>query len=264
MDQTLLNKALDVNWRNLALGHEVFEAEGAVFVRNTAYPSIYDANFIYNVTASTPDEIDSLVARAEREYTHASNITFRIDLRTPTSFQARLALANYETQDSLLMVLEGELRGTPKPFEIRPIATEDDWEAFAELTRADWRETAPKVNEDPNNVTIADGLSGTNRLKSPPVHFFLAYADGEPRAFFNAWEGTAGVGQVENLFTHPDYRHRGMATALLHHCVADARAHGAGPVVIVCHPPDTPKNMYAALGWRPFALNRQFTKKRAG
>jgi predicted GNAT family acetyltransferase len=65
---------------------------------------------------------------------------------------------------------------------------------------------------------------------------------------------------VENLFTHPDHRHRGIATALIHHCVADARAHGSRPVVIVCDPNDTPKNMYGALGFRPVAIKRAYWK----
>ena len=57
------------------------------------------------------------------------------------------------------------------------------------------------------------------------------------------------------------YRHRGVATALIAHCVDDARAHGAGPVVIVSDPTDTPKHMYAALGFRPVALKRGWLKR---
>ena len=65
---------------------------------------------------------------------------------------------------------------------------------------------------------------------------------------------------MEDLFTHPEFRHRGLATALIHNCVADCRAHGAGPVVIVCDPGDTPKEMYAAIGFRPIAIKREYWK----
>jgi predicted GNAT family acetyltransferase len=81
------------------------------------------------------------------------------------------------------------------------------------------------------------------------------------RAFLNSWEGENGVGQVEDLFTHPEYRHQGLATALLAHCVTDARAHGAGPVIIGCEPNDTPKHMYAAMGWRPLYVVRHVVKR---
>ena len=48
--------------------------------------------------------------------------------------------------------------------------------------------------------------------------------------------------------------------ALIHRCVADARERGAGPIVIVAGPDDTPKNMYAALGFRPVAVTRHYWK----
>ncbi len=97
-------------------------------------------------------------------------------------------------------------------------------------------------------------------MKSPPVRYWLAYVDGEPRGYFNSWAGIDGVGQVESLFVQAEYRHRGLATALIHHCVADARAHGAGPVVIVADASDTPKRMYAAMGFRPVAVKREYLK----
>ena len=92
----------------------------------------------------------------------------------------------------------------------------------------------------------------------------MAYVDGQPRAYLASWEGLDGVGQVEDLFTHPEFRHRGLATALIHHCVADCRAHGAGPVVIVADTADTPKRMYAAMGFRPVATSRTYWKKLGG
>ena len=67
---------------------------------------------------------------------------------------------------------------------------------------------------------------------------------------------------MEELFTHPEFRHRGLATALIHHCVADAREHGAGPVVIAADPEDTPKLMYAAMGFRPVAMKRTWRSPR--
>ena len=89
----------------------------------------------------------------------------------------------------------------------------------------------------------------------------MAYMDGVAVGYCTSWDGVDVVGQVEDLFTHPDFRHRGIATALLHHCVADCRAQGAGPVIIVADPKDTPKNMYAAMGWKPVAVKRGYWKE---
>jgi predicted GNAT family acetyltransferase len=70
--------------------------------------------------------------------------------------------------------------------------------------------------------------------------------------------GADGVGQVEDLYVEPEVRHRGLATALIHRAVADCRARGAGPVLIVADASDTPKAMYAAMGFRPLAVERKY------
>jgi GNAT superfamily N-acetyltransferase len=254
-----------VNEDLLALGNEVFEAEGALFVRNRALPAVHDANHVGRVTACAPDEIDRLLARAHREFSGCGckHLRFDLDLDTPPQFEARLALEGYRRNDALVMLLEGELRGKAKPFEIRPVESETDWAAYGALHEIDWQayaeRTSPGAAEEASAWTAAAMLQ-SRRLKSPPARFWLAYLDGAPRAYLFSWEGTKGVGQVEDLFTHPDYRHRGLATALIHHCVADARAHGAGPVVIVADPTDTPKEMYAAMGFLPVAVKRSWGK----
>jgi len=255
----LVRRALDVNWRNLALGHETFEAEGATFVRGRDFPLIYDANFVFGVTASTQDEIESLLARARKEYAHCRELTFRVDTFTPAAFVARLALeGTMRGSGALVLLLEGAPAGAPPVVDIRPMATEEDWAAFRELKREDWREHAARNGDDPDRIEIPDGLAAANRRKCPPGRYFAAWVDGAPRGHFSAWEGIDGVGQVEDLYVTPSYRKRGVATALLHHCVADARTHGAGPIVIVADSSDTPKQIYARMGWRPIALCGQF------
>ncbi len=49
-------------------------------------------------------------------------------------------------------------------------------------------------------------------------------------------------------------------TALIHAGVADCRSRGAGAVVVVADPHDTPREMYAALGFRPVAIKRIYGK----
>jgi ribosomal protein S18 acetylase RimI-like enzyme len=253
--------AVDVNWRNLALGHEVFAAQGATFVRNRALPGIFDANFVFGMTASTDDEIEQLLSLVSSEYAHTAQITFRTDPFTPPTVEARLELEGFDRSDALILLLEGPPRRQAMRVDLRLVEDEVAWRAYAELKLMDWREYSRRSNEDQEDVAIPFGLASSSRLKCPPVQYVLAYADGRPVGHCNAWEGSDGIGQVEDLFVHPAYRRRGFATALLHECVTRARARGAGPVVIVVDPTNTAKDMYAALGWQPIALCRQYGRR---
>lgn len=159
-----------------------------------------------------------------------------------------------------MLLLDGPLRDTPRRFDIRPMEDDSTWGIYSELKFLDWKEDAARTKGNPEDRTIAQGLAASSRLKCPPVQYAMAYEDGQAVGFCGAWEGMDGVGQVEDLFVHPAYRHRGIATALLHHSVRAARARGAGPVVIVVDPTNTARNLYAALGWQAVAVCRQYGK----
>jgi GNAT superfamily N-acetyltransferase len=251
-------RAWSVDMLNLALGHRTFEAEGATFVVDPRLPSIYDANFMYDIQASSDAEIDRLLDRARQEYAHCPRLTFRLAPWSSPALESRLGLIGLEQTRSLVMLLEGDLVGQALPHDLRPLEGDAGWSAFGELKRADWDEHAATTDQASQRWEVPDGLTAAARLKCPPVSYTMAYADGRPVGFCNAWAGIDGVGQVEDLFVLPEYRHRGIATALIHHCVAQARMHGAGPVVICANLAETPKSMYAAMGWRPLAVCRQY------
>ena len=264
LTRTLLDAVLDLVHAQLALGHPDFEAEGARFVRDPSLPRIYDANFVWDVRAATPGALERLLARVEVEYAGLGHRAFRLDPRTPPLVAARLALDGYERSDSLVLVLEGEPVGGPRagtapggpaPCEIRPVEAEADWGALVAMKREDFAEAFRRREPGkPVDLAIADGLARANRGKCPPERYWLALADGTPCGFLASWEGTEGVGQVEDLFVTPRLRRRGIARALLLGGIADARRRGAGAIAIVADPTDTPMRLYAALGFHPLAL----------
>ena len=254
----LTSQAWRVNVLNLALGHRSFEAELATFVVNPEIPSIYDANFIHDISAASDAEIERLLDRAREEFAHCSTLTFRLSPSAQPSIESRLALIGVEQTRVLIMLLTESLRGEPRGCDLRPIISAEDWLAFRELKRVEWAEHANPAEADPGRWQVPDGLATAARLKCPPVRYTMAYVDGRPVGFFNSWAGVDGMGQVEDLFVLPEYRHRGIATALIHHCVAEARAQSAGPIVICANVAETSKAMYAAMGWRPVAIGRQY------
>jgi len=75
--------AIRVDQAHEALGHRTFKAAGAVFVRNPELPDIHVANYARSVRADSPDEIDGVLARAEREFAGCPHRCFEIDLDAP-------------------------------------------------------------------------------------------------------------------------------------------------------------------------------------
>jgi GNAT superfamily N-acetyltransferase len=257
---SLIHRALDVNNANLALGNEIFEVACATFVRNRNAPDIYDANHVTNIRVRTASEIDALFARADLEYAGFEHRRFDTDHRTHPAVVARLRIEDYERSEGLIMLLPGNLASTPPKHDIRPVVSGEEWAAFAALKLEDWLEYRQRQGRPPE-PDVAEASVRVERGKCPPVQYFLAYLDGRPAAYCNSWAGLDGLGQVEDLFTLPKYRKRGLATALIQRCVAEARRDGARQVVIVANPADTPKQIYANVGFEPVAVNAHYTKR---
>ncbi len=221
--------AIRVDQAHEALGHRSFEVAGAVFVKNPELPDIHVANYGHSVTASSPGEIDGLLALAEREFAGCPHRCFEVASDTPPPFEGRLISDGYDARNFVMMVLEGELAGRPRDADLRLAADGRDWEA-------------------------------ADRLKTPPDRKWLARMDGEARGMASVWDGLDGVGYVEDVFVEPAYRHRGLATALMHRCAADARARGIGALTLVADAADTPQAMYAAMGFRHVATKRRYVR----
>jgi len=248
--ESLVARAFEtlVGW--LAQGHELRAHPLARFVSDARTPIVYDANFVADVRASEPDEIDALFAAADETFAGLGHRQFFWDPGMPAPFEARLKLDGYASSDEVVLVLEGELASRGPRAEIRPTTSDADWQVVQELCRLDHEEEAEVTRQ----------LVLAKRLKAPAVRYFVARADGVDCAFFSAWPGENGVGKVEDLFTRADFRGRGLGTALIAACVDDARARGAGPVLIGARSNDTPKHMYAALGFRPLCVQRCYVK----
>jgi GNAT superfamily N-acetyltransferase len=165
---------------------------------------------------------------------------------------------DYERTDNFIMLLTGNLQGVAKPHEIRTVETADDWNAFADLVEI---EEAERDGDNPRERRPGDReFIASKRAICPSVRYWMAYVDDHPRAYFYSWTNDEGIGAVDDLFTHPDYPHCGLAMALMYRCVADCRERGAGPAAITANGSDTPKRMYAAMGFRPIAVDTEYAK----
>jgi GNAT superfamily N-acetyltransferase len=243
------------------LGNEVFDADGATFVRNTACPRRHDANFVTDARCRTAAEVAVLLARVEREFAHCSHRQFHFDPLALPSLAAHLALEGFPFSEQLVMALGGPLAAVPAATDIRPVTEERDWEDYLALETAAWDESRDGRGL-PADLQLMREFVASKRAKQPEAQFWLARQGGAAVAYFSSWAAPNGVGVLEDLFTHPAFRHRGIATALLARAVDDVRRRGAGTVALSAFVDDTPKQMYAAMGFEPLYVQRVYKQDR--
>jgi hypothetical protein len=199
------------------LGNDVRVGLLATFVSNPDAPRIRDANHVSGITAAAPSDIAALLGQADGAFADFPHRRFDVDTRTPPQFVARLLMdGGYKRDDSLLLVIEGEPAGSASPADIRPVRSAAHWEAFWELMLLDWTEGEARQGRA-TGEDVAREMWRTKVRKQPFLQFWMAYVDERPVAYFSSWEGVNGVGQVEDLFTHPDFRMRGIAKSLIFH-----------------------------------------------
>jgi GNAT superfamily N-acetyltransferase len=256
----LLARAYETELAWTALGHELRRGKHFVFVREPRAPAVYDANFAALPRAETPAEVDAAIAELEAEFAATEHRQVFWDPATSLPFEARLQLDDYVAHDELVLVLEGALSARRTDVEIRPALRDADWDAITELCWQDHQEEVKKGFHGAWPRSITEQVVACKRWKAPAVRFFVARVDGVDCGFFSGFPGENGVGMVEDLYTRDDFRGRGVASALIAACVDHARARGAGPVLIGARPDDTPKQMYAAMGFRPLCVKRAYLR----
>jgi GNAT superfamily N-acetyltransferase len=258
----LVAAAVDTLLGYLRLGNECVTTDLATFVRNPAVPMVHDANHGAAITAEGAEEVEQVLASADDVLASSVDRSFKITPGVPPAFEARLVLEGYRASAAVQMVLEGEVRAIPPDIDVRTVSGDVDWQVLLSLNREADEEETSRPDQGGRSAELGEQMFLSMRAKAPEVSFFLARVDGQDCGFFSSWPGENGVGVVEDLFVLPGYRRRGIATALIAHAVADARARGAGEVLIGADASDTPKQMYADLGFRPLLMMRGYWKPR--
>ncbi|MEN8182781.1 MAG: GNAT family N-acetyltransferase [Myxococcota bacterium] len=256
----LVRRACETYEAYHALGNECIDAPLLRIVRNREAPNVYDANHVSCLRARSPGEIEETLVQVERAFEGFEHRSFHCDPGTAPDLEARLCLEGYRADATLQMILEDDVLAADRELDVRLATLDADWAAVARLTRLDHDEQARIQQREPYSESLATDMTRLRRARAPALHFWLAREEGADCAFFSSLPGENGVGMVEDLFTHPDFRRRGIATALISHAVADARERGAGPILIGARPDDTPKDLYARLGFRPLCVTRNYLK----
>nr|RNJ65848.1 MAG: GNAT family N-acetyltransferase [Leptolyngbya sp. IPPAS B-1204] len=242
------------------LGNDVIQTPHGRIVKNATMPDVWDANHASAVTAEHPDDIGAFLGSMERHLPHTSWRVIHTDPFTPEPFVARLALDGYAEQPATIqMVLSRKLRAAYSG-DIAPIETEADWQSLAALVRRDHEEGArTSGNTLPPSVT--DGIIAGYRAKSGPCRFHLARIDGEPAAYGALVAAPSGAGMIEDLFTLPTYRRRGIASAMIAQFSTALEEQGCTSIFLGALVNEQARHLYAKLGFRPEMLTRCWVRR---
>ncbi|HME72260.1 MAG TPA: GNAT family N-acetyltransferase [Myxococcota bacterium] len=233
---------------------ESFRRAGALFVRDARTPQIYDANHA-RLVRTDEARVDELLEAVDAELSaRGHRASIRLDpLSVPPSLEARLALDGWECEEGILMTLERGLHRETRELRIRQVESEAEWAAYLSLKLSD--DGAAWVR------TLGQAWVDCMRRKRPRVRTWLASRGDCPVGFFSEFvEGDLGL--LEDLYVHPAARFQGVATTLVAHCVCEARQRGAQTVFLTARAADTPKHMYAKMGFRPVAVTQHWLAPR--
>ena len=242
------------------LGHEVLSLPNARIVIDKSHPNVWDANHSDTVSAMTEDEIEDVIAALQEHLAHSDWRVVHTDPSTPDAFVARLALDGFEEQPAVIqMALSGVVRASAK-VELRPVTSDEDWKTIGELVVHDHAEGARTGGMSPARA-VSDGIVAGYRLKAPACRFFLAIVDGMAVAYGSCAAGPSGAGIIEDLFTLPSYRGRGIASAMIH-ALSDRLYDEASSIVFLgALVGERARHLYAKLGFRPVMLTRTWVRR---
>lgn len=224
------------------LAADVTEQHGAYFLRNDEAPRHHDANQVRHIRHI--EDLDAFFTAVESHYADRAFRTLRTDWFTPPAVEARLLLEGYETGAEIVMAAAEPPRGHPAVVDIRVLPA--DSPELETLVRAE------------HGADSTEPLTLIRRRGSA-FTWHIAFADGRPIGHLSQ-RTTGALGYLESLFVLPEHRMRGVGTALLQHADTTSRAAGATLTFLPTWSADTPRHMYAKLGFEPVFAFRHWLK----
>lgn len=237
----------------LATDLAILELEGSTItdhgdhlvVRTESNPTYYWGNFLILDTAPAASEIPSWIARFEEEFPDAAHRAFAV-LEVERDHSPWTGHGCTVELDSALAATQLVAPGPPSiDAEIRAFSA-DDWEQSARLSAED-------DHSDPEARLTFErrrALAERRQAESGQGRWFGAFVKGR----LVARAGIVLLGpraRYRFVVTHPDFRRRGLAGALVHAAGEWALAQpGVEQVVIVADTDGPAINLYRSLGFR--------------
>lgn len=164
--------------------------------------------------------------------------------------------AGWSIEHLLLMMLRpgADRRGETSAASVREVDLEgvnalaDRWrQETADPGQPDWSEA----------LTDADA----HRAQALSARIFLAERDGQPAAYGLLLQPAEGVGEVDQVYTAPEHRGAGMASAVVRAAIAASLDRGDELTYILADAEDWPFRLYERLGFETIGTRYVMTRK---
>jgi GNAT superfamily N-acetyltransferase len=242
------------------LGHTSVPAPFCHIVANPALPDVWDANHADAVSAQTEAEIDSVLAAMEDHLAHTRWRVAHTDGFTPDVFLARLAHEDYQERPvTIQMALRGPLTDRGAVIDLRPVSSDADWGELHKLVALDFAEGRKTGDLDLSSDFVASAIAA-HRSKGSAFSFHMAILDGDVVAYGAHALAPNGVGMIEDLFTLPSARRKGVATSMIAAFADRLHDSGSHTIFLGALASEAPKRLYGRLGFRPVGLARTWVK----
>ena len=236
----------DLMLRRLA-GASVADRGDHLVVVTPSNPAFYWGNFV--LLERPPAEGDAarwldVFAAAFPEARHVAIGIDGTDGRTGDIDPLREAGLELEVN---VVLTASELRGDqPTGVDVRPLVSDDDWRQAVDVR------VAAYDDETSNHRDFVQRKFAEARELVAAGHgrYFGGFVDGTVRASLGIFTGDQNVARYQNVETHPDYRRRGLARALLLAAATAARTElDAETLVIVAEPDYFAIELYRSVGF---------------
>jgi ribosomal protein S18 acetylase RimI-like enzyme len=242
----------DLMLRRLA-GASVADRGDHLVVRTPSNPTFYWGNFLLLASPPADGEGSRWLDVFATEFPDAPHVAIGIDgvggVDAAACGVRELLAAGLELETNVVLTAE-ELRPPPAArsgsVDVRPLRRDADWAQAVEVRLATYEAGGTEHKE-----FVERKFAEARQLVSSGHGSYVgAVVDGVVRASLGVFTDGSGVARYQNVETHPDFRRRGLASALLVEASRFAVDElGARRLVIVAEPGYVAVDLYRALGF---------------
>lgn len=229
----------------------VVALDGATALFHAGLPRLLYLNAIRLEAEMDADAAEALVERTQAGLPHRRLEIADEELagRLTPALQAR----GWELGRLLLMGRDAQ---APLP-EARPPAEEVPYGHVRGL-REEWIRSESWATDDEliDQVLAGDGLL----LTATPTRAFAIFEAGSAVAYCLLLDAGDGAGMVEDVYTTPAARGRGLGASVVAHALGASQAAGHDVVVLPTDADGAARALYERLGFRPLGLVHQFLR----